>query len=433
MSNARSSPVKWFAFFLSSIVLLMFIAVISVVPIRAYGDCVELQTYPPQVVCSGSGGSSGGGIVGTSNNGVGIGAGGSSSQDSSFGPVAFWKFDEADGSTTLDSSGNGNNGMLENGAARYVGTQQGNKLLLDGVDDRVTVSPVSANASSMSAFTIMTWVQPTVNGGIILRKGNTSTARFNFGMNSQGQLYLRTGYSGQSGAWTTTSTLPLNTWSHVAVTYSFGTTSDPVFYIGGTQAQSTEIQVPMGDIVADTPFIYIGNNHDLVNRAQEGFTSGFSGRMDNVRIYNIALSPAAVASAITPEPDASLYVPMLLGTIGGSSGGGNAEIISSLMAQVRALQAQIAAIQGTTHTAATTANNACPVLARNLMRGSRGEDVRKLQQFLTAQGQLVAGNDTGYFGARTEAAVILWQSAHRLDPIGIGGPRTRAAIAASCS
>src|SRR3989344_4984398 len=67
-------------------------------------------------------------------------------------PVAEWKFDEASGATALDSSGNGNNGILENGATRYVGTQQGNKLELDGVDDRMRVDTVSSNIPDMDQF-----------------------------------------------------------------------------------------------------------------------------------------------------------------------------------------------------------------------------------------------------------------------------------------
>lgn len=398
------------------------ITVLSTIPTQVHAGCVELQTYPPQVMCTNDSG------------GTGIAGGGSSSQDSSFAPIAFWKFDESDSSTTLDSSGNGNGGTLENGATRYVGTQQGNKLLLDGVDDRVTISPASANASNMSAITVMAWVRPTTNGGIILRKGNTSIARFNLGIDSQGRLYLRAGYSGQSGAWTTMSTLPLNAWSHVAVTYSVGTSNDPVFYINAAQAQSTETEAPAGDIVADTPYIYLGNNHDLVNRAQDGFSSGFSGRMDNIRIYSAALPGAAVAAAKTPEPDASLYTPMPFPNVTvPATTGTNASAIASLQVQLNALLAQIASLQGMTQVATSSRNAVCPTLTRNLSRDSRGDDVKQLQQYLIAQGFLSAGNDTGYYGALTEAAVMQWQSAHGIDPIGVVGPRTRAAIAANCS
>jgi peptidoglycan hydrolase-like protein with peptidoglycan-binding domain len=63
------------------------------------------------------------------------------------------------------------------------------------------------------------------------------------------------------------------------------------------------------------------------------------------------------------------------------------------------------------------------------MRGSTGADVMTLQIYLIAQGDLALGDDTGYFGSLTQAAVETWQSAHAISPVGIVGPLTRAALA----
>jgi chitodextrinase len=66
---------------------------------------------------------------------------------------------------------------------------------------------------------------------------------------------------------------------------------------------------------------------------------------------------------------------------------------------------------------------------RNLMVGMRGEDVKRLQQFLNSQGYLIAssgvgslGNETTYFGLATARAVIRYQEAHKaelLSPVGL--------------
>lgn len=87
-----------------------------------------------------------------------------------------------------------------------------------------------------------------------------------------------------------------------------------------------------------------------------------------------------------------------------------------------------------------TKMSSCPNLYRNLSFGSRGNDVVELQNFLIAQGDLAVGNNTGYFGRMTEAAVKSWQdkkgvvSSGTAATTGYGavGPRTRAKIASVC-
>ncbi len=81
----------------------------------------------------------------------------------------------------------------------------------------------------------------------------------------------------------------------------------------------------------------------------------------------------------------------------------------------------------------------CPSLTRTLIVGTRGEDVRQLQQFLISKGELPSGYATGYFGTFTEQGVGMWQESNRIifsrsDPgYGIVGPKTRAAIIARCT
>src|SRR3990167_8912936 len=74
---------------------------------------------------------------------------------------------------------------------------------------------------------------------------------------------------------------------------------------------------------------------------------------------------------------------------------------------------------------------------RDLDIGTMGEDVRALQQFLNAQGFMIAesgvgspGNETDYFGSLTQAALGEFQAANGITPsVGYFGPKTRAFIA----
>lgn len=66
----------------------------------------------------------------------------------------------------------------------------------------------------------------------------------------------------------------------------------------------------------------------------------------------------------------------------------------------------------------------------SLSLGSSGERVREVQLRLKELGYFTA-NATGYFGPITQTAVIAFQKAQGIDPIGVVGPKTMAALATS--
>jgi len=74
---------------------------------------------------------------------------------------------------------------------------------------------------------------------------------------------------------------------------------------------------------------------------------------------------------------------------------------------------------------------------RDLEVGGTGDDVLALQQFLNANGFIIAesgvgspGNETNYFGSLTQAALAKFQAANGITPsVGYFGPKTRAFVA----
>ncbi len=102
------------------------------------------------------------------------------------------------------------------------------------------------------------------------------------------------------------------------------------------------------------------------------------------------------------------------------------------------------AIHATENSSNTSELVAAPTLGevlsftRDLGRGDVGEDVLTLQHFLNRQGYAVAeigngslGQETDYFGLRTESALATYQRANNISPaIGYLGPITRAHIEA---
>ena len=123
-----------------------------------------------------------------------------------------------------------------------------------------------------------------------------------------------------------------------------------------------------------------------------------------------------------------------------------ADVLSDLQAQVQALLAQIAALQGGS---TTTTGGACFTFTQNLKQGQSGAEAMQVQKFLNSKGFTVAatgagspGNETSYFGPATKAAVIKFQNANAatvLTPVGLTagtgywGPSSRAAANAMCT
>ncbi len=66
---------------------------------------------------------------------------------------------------------------------------------------------------------------------------------------------------------------------------------------------------------------------------------------------------------------------------------------------------------------------------RDLTIGDTGADVTALQQFLLADGMSIPARATGYFGAQTRSALVVFQKANGISPsTGYFGPLTRAFV-----
>jgi len=104
-----------------------------------------------------------------------------------------------------------------------------------------------------------------------------------------------------------------------------------------------------------------------------------------------------------------------------------AQILAELQTQIRALMDKVAALQAQLNRGIppTPTPTLIPVFnfTRTLALGSRGEDVRALQQFLNAQGFIIttAGpgsirNESIRFGPRTRTALMRFQRANNISP-----------------
>lgn len=80
--------------------------------------------------------------------------------------------------------------------------------------------------------------------------------------------------------------------------------------------------------------------------------------------------------------------------------------------------------------AAAPAAVSAVTFSRYLSLGSRGDDVTSLQTLLESKGFLTMpeGATKGYFGGLTKSALSAYQKSVGIDPLGVVGPATRAAL-----
>ena len=205
--------------------------------------------------------------------------------------VGWWKFDEGSGNTASDASGNGNNGTLQGGPTWVVG-RIGGALRLDGTDDYVQV-PHADILTVDDEVTVMAWIYaeryigPTGDDWQgILSKGSSPSRSYNFYTEVSGALHFSVGGYGPLS----TTQVPLNEWVHVCAMVVDGQIG---FYINGEPAGLSGSGVtPPG--AADTANVVIG-------RTDEGTSRSFLGMIDDVRIYNEALSQEEVQRAMLGE------------------------------------------------------------------------------------------------------------------------------------
>jgi len=203
------------------------------------------------------------------------------------GLVAYWNFDEGTGTMAADSSGNGNHGTLVNGTSWSTGIK-GNALSFDGVAGNVIISDSSSLGLSNS-FTLSAWVFPTAAQNrftAVMSKNSASDHTYFLYATSSNSYCGGTGdplaganitatqqvICGQSG-------LPLNRWSHLVSSYDG---SNLNLYVNGSLSQNVPAS---GAIDIATGPLQIGASY---------FGEYFQGSLDEVRVYNRALSPTEV-------------------------------------------------------------------------------------------------------------------------------------------
>ncbi len=245
------------------------------------------------------------------------------------GPVGYWKFDECQGATVLDHSGKGNNGTITVGGSGtdVLGTCTGStasawktgvlgkynsSLYFDGSNDYVDMSqPISLNISG--DMSISAWIRPSAMGALndVISNynsgGTIAEYELYFTNNSGNHVDFDWGNSGNYNDWGAEGyNFGVNTWYHI-VAVRIGLTAK--IYINGISQPLTQRGAPGG---SGTTVPTSGYGNTTIGRAGSFSGQYFSGQIDDVRVFNYALTPVQVQ--LLYNNNAALQVAPLTGT-----------------------------------------------------------------------------------------------------------------------
>jgi len=198
------------------------------------------------------------------------------------GLVAAYNFDAGSGTTLADRSGYGNTGSITGATWTSLG-KYGSALNFSGTGNLVVI-PSSASLNLSTGMTIEAWVYPsaTQSGWRTIIQREVDAYLLHASSNSA----LRPAGGGTFGSTLTitssASSIPVKTWTHLAVTYDQTTIR---LFVNGVQAAS---RARTGVIQSVSTPVRIGGNVP--------YGEYFQGRIDDVRIYNRALTPAEIVT-----------------------------------------------------------------------------------------------------------------------------------------
>lgn len=209
-------------------------------------------------------------------------------------PVANYRLDEClwSGATNeiLDSSGNGVHGKSVNNPLKFAGAIcTGGKFKGTSTNTNITVEN-NSHLNLANELSISVWVNPASWPTSDLRTIVSKDTNYEFHLNTNGQVFWWWGNGNFSGA----SSIALNTWTHITLTYKNG---EQKIYINGVEDASATYT---GTLPQNSLPFYIGVDYNYPSRT-------FDGLIDEVKIFDRALTPLEVSAIYSNESSANNF------------------------------------------------------------------------------------------------------------------------------
>ncbi|MFA7201957.1 MAG: LamG-like jellyroll fold domain-containing protein, partial [Candidatus Paceibacterota bacterium] len=201
------------------------------------------------------------------------------------GLVGYWTFDEGSGTTAYDGSGWGNNGtMYSSTTPSYLGTSinclRGNCILLNGIDTYIQFLDINFSPDNFNEMTIIMWVH--VGSTYLRNPWFYEGVGYSYGAGCSSQKIDFTTYDTNQLTTCSNSVFQNNILKMISYTYSNISGIKAIYIDGGIDSIASGIS---GQLL-DGGNLYFGKI----------YTSYYTGIIDDVRIYNRALSAAEIQS-----------------------------------------------------------------------------------------------------------------------------------------
>ena len=192
------------------------------------------------------------------------------------GLVAHWKLDETSGTSAADATGNGNTGTLINmSGSEWTSGHIGGALEFDGSNDHIA----GIGDCPTGDFTVVGWALD--SGGSGWRVVYSAGQEIWLGIGANDAIWVDC-HGDNNGAKTAAGTWIEDSWHHIGVTWDG---SSLHIYLDGVDQSITSYGTPANPLA-----------EAAVIGAYSPGGENWQGSLDEVRVYNYALSPTAITN-----------------------------------------------------------------------------------------------------------------------------------------
>ena len=198
--------------------------------------------------------------------------------------VGVWSFDNINGATVYDDSGNNNTGTAYGSPAVADGVV-GKALQFDGVNDYVDAgNPASLQITG--SLSIATWIKTTDTSGRIIGKYEATDSKIAYVFNVSGVPYLGVSDNGNNLSYRLLSGNALdNQWHHIVGVFNASAQTISM-YLDGVLSQGT-----LGGTIPASIYNCAGNVKMGYDYGGNGYLNGL---IDDARIFSAALTQAQI-------------------------------------------------------------------------------------------------------------------------------------------